>query len=69
MSVEEITHVKFSLNIYVSFYDMMQGSNENIKDLIGIALFSNYLGISLTLHNTTVVINDKYHIRLYILER
>ena len=56
MSMEDITCVKFSLNVYMSFYDMMRGSNENIEELIGIALFSNYLGISLTSHYTTLVL-------------
>ena len=42
---EDITHGKnligCTLNVYVSFSDMMQGNNENIKKKIGIALISD----------------------------
>ena len=51
--MEKITCGKFSLKVYVSFYDMMQGSNENIKELIGIDSFTDYLGYSLNSHYTT----------------
>ena len=36
--------------IYVSFSDMMQGDNGNIKEVLGIASFINYLVIYLIDH-------------------
>ena len=36
-------------------HSMMQGSNENIKEKIGIVLFSDYLGITPKSHYTTDV--------------
>ena len=39
--MEQKTHGKLSLNVYVSFSDMMQGDNANIKEKIGITLISD----------------------------
>ena len=43
------TLIGLPLIAYVSFYGMMQGDNANIKEQIGIALFSNHLSIKLIL--------------------
>ena len=38
----------------MSFFDMMQGNNENIKEVLGIASVTNYLAIYLIDHCITV---------------
>ena len=38
----------------VSFSDMMQGDNRNIKEVLGIASFTNYLAIHMIYHCVVV---------------
>ena len=51
-------------------HSMMQGSNENIKEIVVIISFSDYLGITLELHYTTIkrylTISNKFFIPILI---
>ena len=38
----------------MSFSDMMQGDNGNIKEVLGISLFTDYLGIYMIYHCVVV---------------
>ena len=62
MSVEEITHGKLSVMVYMSFYDAR--SNENIKEIIGIVSISDYLIFSSNLHYITTLWLLKYFLLL-----
>ena len=62
MSVEEITHGKLSVMVYVS--SMMRGSNENIKEIIGIVSNSDYLIFSSNPHYTKSLLGLRYFLFL-----